>query len=217
MIRHREVDLLVNYPRANRDLAARAKKTKYDVLVARRFGRDFFDGARRHGYGGFTYDPKWWGPVIPDFIARYGDVRSVLDVGCAKGFMLHEFRKHLSPGAKLAGIDISGYAIAKAMPRLCVQVGDAKKLPYPDSSFELVVSINTLHNLERDDCLAALAEIERVSARYAYVTLDAYRTREEEHRVRDWNLTARTILHVDEWKKLFAEAGYSGDYGWFCP
>lgn len=212
-----EVDLLAAYPRAKRDLAARAKKTKYDQLVARRFGREFFDGERRHGYGGYSYDPKWWGPVIPAFLARYGDVRSVLDVGCAKGFMLHEFRRFLSPGAKLAGIDVSGYAIAKAMPRLCVQVGDARRMPYPDKSFELVVSINTLHNLERDGVVRALEEIMRVSSKYAYITLDAYRTKAEEKRVRGWNLTARTILSVDEWKTLFAQAGYTGDYFWFIP
>ena len=32
-----------------------------------------------------------------------------------------------------------------------------------------------------------------------------------------WNLTAKTVMHVDEWKSFFAEVGYTGDYYWFIP
>ena len=35
---------------------------------------------------------------------------SVLDVGCAKGFMLHDLIQ-VMPGIKVAGVDISQYAI----------------------------------------------------------------------------------------------------------
>ena len=30
-----------------------------------------------------------------------------------------------------------------------------------------------------------------------------------------WVLTALTFMHVDDWKKVFAEVGYTGDYYWF--
>ena len=33
----------------------------------------------------------------------------------------------------------------------------------------------------------------------------------------DWNLTAKTIMSVNEWKKLFKDIGYKGDYFWFLP
>jgi len=32
-----------------------------------------------------------------------------------------------------------------------------------------------------------------------------------------WNLTAKTILSVDEWLRVFKEAGYTGDFYWFIP
>ena len=214
-----EIDLLAAYPRAARDPDARRRaKTRGDVRIARRFGEAFFDGDRRRGYGGYRYDPKYWRPVVPAFIARYGPVQSLLDVGCAKGFMLHDFAQAL-PGLRVAGVDISQYALAHCMPELREHLvwANATHLPFPDSSFALVVSINTVHNLERAECIAALAEIERVSGAHAYVTVDAYRNDAEKRRMVDWNLTARTILHVDEWRELFAEAGYSGDYGWFIP
>ena len=90
-------------------------------------------------------------------------------------------------------------------------------LPFADKSFDVVVSINTIHNLARAECGQALREIERLARRGAFVTVDAYRSEQERERMLAWNLTAQTILHVDEWKALFAEVGYTGDYYWFIP
>jgi ubiquinone/menaquinone biosynthesis C-methylase UbiE len=101
--------------------------------------------------------------------------------------------------------------------RAHVRVSNAKRLPFPDKSFDVAISINTIHNLARDDCGQALREIERVARRGAFITVDAYRSEEERERMLAWNLTAQTILHVDEWKAFFAEVGYTGDYFWFIP
>jgi ubiquinone/menaquinone biosynthesis C-methylase UbiE len=96
-------------------------------------------------------------------------------------------------------------------------VADARKLPFEDKSFDVVISINTVHNLERAELISAVQEIQRVQRRGAFVTVDAYRDEEERRRMDAWNLTAKTILSVDEWRRLFAEAGYTGDYYWFIP
>lgn len=217
----KEIDLLINYPRTRRNVDGRGQeKTPEDQAIARQFGREFFDGDRRHGYGGFNYHARFWSPVVPTFRDHFGlgAGSSVLDVGCAKGFMLHDFAQ-LIPGLDVKGIDISSYAVENAIEdmRPHVQVGDARRLPFPDKSFDVVISINTIHNLERDDCARALAEIERVARRGAFVTVDAHRTPDERRRMMAWNLTARTIMSVEEWKRFFAEAGYSGDYYWFIP
>jgi SAM-dependent methyltransferase len=216
-----EVDLLVNYPKANRDLAGRAAaKTEEQRSIARQFGKEFFDGDRSTGYGGFNYFPKFWQPVIPTLIDHWGlsAESSLLDVGCAKGFMLFDLQEAL-PGISLAGIDISDYAIEHGKPevRHLLQVADAKRLPFEDDSFDVVISINTIHNLERDECAVALQEIERVSRHGAFVTVDAYRNAEEYQRMIDWNLTAKTIMSVDEWVTFFDRVGYTGDYFWFIP
>jgi ubiquinone/menaquinone biosynthesis C-methylase UbiE len=132
--------------------------------------------------------------------------------------MLHDLAL-LIPGITVKGVDVSAYAIEHAIEsmRPHVSVADARELPFPDGSFDVVVSINTVHNLERADLVQALREIERVTRRGAFVTVDAYRTDEERRRMEAWNLTARTILPVEGWKELFAEAGYTGDYFWFIP
>ena len=217
----KEIDLLVNYPRTNRDVNQRGiEKSEKDRKIARAFGRDFFDGDRRNGYGGFYYNSRFWQPVIPTFQKHFEltSGSSILDVGCAKGFMLYDFSK-LVPGINLRGIDISEYAInnSKQEIRKFIQVANAKKIPFLDNSFDVVISINTIHNLERSECAEALREITRVSKKYSFITIDAYRNDEEKKKMHAWNLTAKTIMSVDDWKLFFKEVGYNGDYYWFIP
>ena len=216
-----EIDLLVNYPKTKRDLKARAEsKTEEDRAIARKFGQDFFDGDRQHGYGGFSYMSRFWQPVIPTFQEYFGlDEKSrVLDVGCAKGFMLYDMTQ-LIPGITVRGIDVSEYAIQNAKDEVkeFLSIADARSLPFEDNSFDVVISINTIHNLEKEECAKALQEIERVSRGKSFITVDEYRNDEEKEAMFAWNLTAKTIMSVDEWKKFFDEVGYSGDYYWFIP
>lgn len=216
-----EIDLLVNYPKTKRNLEQRlATKNEAGRAIARQFGRNFFDGDRNQGYGGFSYMSRFWQPVIPT-LQDYWQLtasNSVLDVGCAKGFMLHDLAE-LIPGITVKGIDVSEYAIEHAMDDIKphVQVANATQLPYADKSFDVVISINTVHNLERAECGRALQEIERVSRGKSFITVDAYRNAEEKERMYAWNLTAKTIMSVDEWIAFFKEIGYTGDYFWFIP
>ncbi|MGJ8682848.1 class I SAM-dependent methyltransferase [Paraglaciecola sp.] len=216
-----EIDLLKNYPKSKRNTQGRSEIMSDEVkAIARQYGKDFFDGDRLYGYGGFSYMSRFWQPVIPDLIAHFGlnNSSSLLDVGCAKGFMLYDLLNTL-PEMEVAGLDISEYAIENAKPEVkeLLEIGNAKALPFADDSFDVVMSINTVHNLERDECAKALQEIMRVSRGKAFITVDAYRNDEEKERMMQWALTAKTIMHVDEWKLFFKEVGYTGDYYWFIP
>ena len=217
----REIDILANYPKAKRDLSARLEsKSEESRKIGRKFGFDYFDGDRNHGYGGFSYNPKFWQPVIPTIVENYkiGSSSTVLDVGCAKGFFLYDL-KLAFPGINITGVDLSEYAIANSIPEIkpYLQVGNATKLPFENNYFDFVISINTIHNLNREDCAVALQEIERVTKVNSFITVDAYRNDEEKVRMEAWNLTALTMMSVDEWKQFFFEVGYTGDYYWFIP
>lgn len=217
----REVNLLRNYPVTPRNLNERvASKTDDDRKIAREFGREFFDGERRHGYGGFSYNPKYWSQVVKDFIEFYGleSNASILDIGCGKGFMLYDFLS-VNPKLNVKGIDISNYAIENCMPEVKqhVSVGNAKKLDFKDNSFDLVISINTLHNLDLEECKDAFKEVVRVSKKYAFIVVDAYRNSEEKNRMESWNLTAQTYMSTVDWEAFFKDVGYTGDYYWFIP
>ncbi|RJQ11483.1 MAG: class I SAM-dependent methyltransferase [Dehalococcoidia bacterium] len=214
-----EVNLLAKYPRSPRPIDERARLITEDHRrVARQFGPEFFDGDRLTGYGGYRYHPRFWTDTVRLMRDHYGlpADASVLDVGSGKGFMLHDFRA-MEPRLRLAGIDISEYAVHRTIEdmRPDVAVATADALPFRDGSFDLVISINTIHNLPLERCKQALQEIERVSRGHSFVTMDAWRNDAERERMLAWNLTALTYMHVDDWKALFEEVGYTGDYHWF--
>ena len=216
-----EIDLLRNYPRTKRNLAeGESLKTPENRALARQFGKDYFDGSRETGYGGFSYNSRFWQPVIPDLVEHFGITpeSAILDVGCGKGFMLFDFQQ-LVPGVTVSGIDVSQYAIDNSVPevRSHLSLGNATHLPFEDKSFDFVFAINTIHNLEPEPCARALREIQRVARVGSFITVDAYRDASEKRRMYAWNLTAETIMSVEEWLGFFDAAGYTGDYFWFIP
>lgn len=218
---NKEINLLKNYPVTKRNLDEAIINRTDDVRkVARRFDKDFFDGDRKFGYGGYKYHPKYWNKVVKDFKDFYDlkDGSSILDVGCGKGFMLFDFQQ-LNKSFKLYGIDISEYAInnCKSEVSKYLKVASCENLPFEDNSFDLVISINTIHNLDTNGCAKSLREISRVSRKNKYIIVDAYRDETERKKMFAWNLTAKTIMHVDEWKDFFKQNNYDGDYYWFNP
>jgi len=214
-----EIDLLDLYPKSKRPIDERAKLIREeDRAVARKFDVGYFDGDRLTGYGGYNYSPRFWTDTVRRFRDHYklAEDARILDIGCAKGFMMYDFSL-LMPKADIRGVDISKYAYEHARSEMkpFIQVANANNLPFPDKSFDLVICINTIHNLPLIDCKEAFREIERVSRSNSFVMNDAWRNDAEKKSMLGWNLTALTYMHVDDWKKLFAEVGYTGDYYWF--
>lgn len=212
-----EVDLLRRYPRIRRDVTARREaRSPGAVAMAKQFGREYFDGDRSTGYGGYRYDGRWV-PVAEDIAAHFEltSGASVLDVGCAKGFLMKDLRD-VVPGLEVIGIDISSYALGNALPecRRRLVRATAAALPFRDRSFDVVLSINTLHNLPRAACVTALQEVERLGRRGAFVQVDSYLSAAQRDLFLDWVLTAETHDAPDGWRTLFEEAGYTGDYSW---
>ena len=213
-----EINLLDLYPRSAKPVDERGNLiTEEHRNVAKQFGKEFFDGDRLFGYGGYNYHPRFWTATVKRFKDHYrlSENCSVLDVGCGKGFMMHDF-KQLMPRMTIAGIDISTYAYENALEDMkpFIKIGDAKKLPYPDRSFDLVLALNTIHNLPLAECEESLREIVRVSRGNAFVVVDAWRTEEERLRMLKWNLTALTYMYVNDWEALFKKVGYRGDFYW---
>lgn len=182
--------------------------------VALQWGKEYWDGDRKYGYGGYSYDGRW--RRVAEEMARYyglGPGASILDVGCGKAFLLYEFTQILS-GARVGGLDISGYAVAHAKEevRPFLRVGTAVQLPFEDRSFDLVVSINTLHNLYIYDLWSALREIERVARGPRYVVVEAYRNEREKVNLMYWQLTCQALHTPAEWEWIFQQTGYTGDH-----
>jgi len=214
-----EINLYDRYPKSKRPIEDRARLiTEAHRATAREFGIEYFDGDRLTGYGGYSYHPRFWTETVKRFRDHYVLAKdaTVLDIGCAKGFMMYDF-KRLMPNLNIRGVDISQYALDHALEEMkpLIEVANAKELPFEDGSFDLVISINTVHNLPLEDCKQALREIQRVTRKDAFIINDAWRNDREKESMLAWNLTALTYMHVDDWKKLFQQVGYEGDYWWF--
>ena len=212
-----EVNLLARLPKTKRNIQKRHEaQTAENIAISRQYGELYFDGPREVGYGGYRYDGRWL-PIAEDMLRHFnlkpGD--RVLDVGCAKGFLVKDLMK-VCPGLEAFGLDISEYALMHCEPEVVgrLHLGSADKLPFPDNSFSAVISINTIHNFERHDAIRAVHEVERLAPGRGFIQVDSYRTPEQRELFLSWVLTAKFHDYPDGWIKLFKEAGYSGDWYW---
>ncbi len=214
-----ETNLMRRYPQRPRNLNERFEEmSEARRETARQYGKEYFHCG--YCYKNYQHKPGHWTGVIEDLRDHYclSSQSSVLDIGCAMGYTLFEFTEVI-PGIKVRGIDISPYAIDNAKPEVkpYLEVGNAKDLSkFKDKEFDLALSITTIHNLPLDECKQALREIQRVGKK-AFIQVDAWRNDDQKAALEKWLVTAKTFMHVDSWKKLFEEAGYTGDYYWFNP
>jgi len=202
-----------------RDYLARVNDVEYPkhkaASLAKQYGFDYWDGDRRINYGGYRYIPGRWTPLATSLIRHYNLTNSsaILDVGCGKGFLMYELQV-LLPNASIKGLDISAYAIDNAKPEIKdnITCASCTSLPYRDSEFDLVVSLNTLHNLYNYDLHASLKEIQRVSRSNSYICVESYRDEVEKANLLYWQVTCESFYTPEEWNWVFDQAGYDGDY-----
>ena len=210
-----EINLLRSIPQTKRNVKARESAKSPEVVAeSKRFGELYFDGPRDYGYGGYKYDGRWK-PVAADIIEHFGLTKGarVLDVGCAKGYLVREL---VDQGIDAYGVDISPYAVRNCHADIVgrIHVGNVIDLPFDDGTFDCVIAVDVVHNLERRLASIALREIQRLSGGRAFVRVDSYRTPEQKKVFESWVLTAEFHDYPDGWIRLFNEAGYTGDYFW---
>ena len=201
-----------------RDYLARVNDPEYPKAkaadLALKWDVEYWDGDRRTGYGGMKYDGRWR-KVADLMVAHYGlkPGDKVLDVGCGKGFLLHDLTQAV-PGLEVTGLDISRYALDRAMPEVKERLVEehASKLPFADESFDFVFSINTLHVLPCFELDAALREMMRVGKKHRYLCVESWRNESEKANLLYWQLTCRAFFAPDEWEWWFKQTGYTGDH-----
>lgn len=214
------VDVMsVLHKSTERDYLARVNESEFPKAraaeLAKKWAFDYWDGDRRINYGGYQYLPGRWEKVARELVSHYElpENPRILDVGCGKGFLLFDFLK-VRPDAEVYGIDISEYAIENAKTEIQgrLKVGNAVDLPWPDDYFDLVISINTFHNLFNFQLDRALKEFERVGKDNKYLCVESYRTEQEKANLLYWQVTCEAFCTPEEWEWWFNYSGYSGDH-----
>jgi SAM-dependent methyltransferase len=188
------------HKRTTRDYLARMNDDKVHCMeVSRQYGKDYWDGDRRYGYGGYKYDGRWK-PLAQRMIDRYRLTSGsrVLDVGCGKGHLLYELTQMI-PDLRVVGFDISHHGMDDAPDpiRYALRYQQAQDwYHYNDNDFDLVLSINVLHNLKRYELPKALREIQRVG-KEAYICVESYRNGLEQFNLQCWALTCWAFYDTD--------------------
>jgi SAM-dependent methyltransferase len=206
--------LQTNHTKINRPYEDRAQEDKPQCCrLAKEFDFDYWDGSRKTGYGGYRDDGRWKA-IAQNILKEYPECGSFLDIGCGKGFFLGAIQE-LNPSFRIKGIDRSEYALRMAPENLRDYLfrGEAADLSsISDCEFDLVVSMNTLHNLELPELISSLRHIERVSRKESYICVESYRNEEEKWNLLRWQLTCECFYTPREWEYIFNLSGYTGDY-----
>ena len=201
---------------SNREYLPRMVDDKANcMIIAKHYEKDYWDGDRRYGYGGYSYMPGRWKPVAEALIQNYSltNESSVLDVGCGKGYLLFEI-KLLLPGLRVVGLDISEHGLAdapKEIKDLLITHRAQDNYPFENNEFDLVISLGCFHNLRVFDLEKALAETQRVG-KQGYVMLESYRNELELFNLQCWALTCESFFDHEEWPWIYEKFGYTGDY-----
>jgi SAM-dependent methyltransferase len=117
----------------------------------------------------------------------WGGDETVLDIGCGRGLLLIEAARRLKAG-KAIGVDVwlpkaltgnspkgvlENAALEGVIERIEVAAGDARKLPFPDGSFDVVVSNFVLHEIQttpqREEMVREIARVLKTGGRVALV------------------------------------------------
>lgn len=212
----REFDALKSYPQPKqpREVSSTLRTIKSRIIAGYR-DREYYDGDRNNGYGGFKYDGRWL-QVAKDMCEEYNlnNKSSVLIIGAEKGFLVHDF-KQLYPEMNVIGIDISKYAYENSMDDIkkCMRhVENYTKIDFPDRSFDFVAAIGVIYPLILADGIKCLKEIERVGKGKSFITLGSFRTEREYWLFRYWTVLGWTVLHEDDWVEVLKHVKYRGDY-----
>ena len=182
---------------------------------AKRFSKDYWDGNRKYGYGGYQYIEGRNDKMVESLIKKYSltNKSKILDIGCGKGYLIHDLKKVL-PNAEILGLEISKYAIrnCKKEIRNYISYHDINnKTKFGNNYFDLVLCINTLHNLKLNFLLHAIRELDRIS-KECYIVVESYRDEKELFNLQCWALTCQSFFSIEEWDWIFKKQKYKKDY-----
>lgn len=182
---------------------------------SKKFGKNYWDGKRYYGYGGYRYIEGKLEPIATKLIKKFklNEKSKVLEIGCGKGYLLHEIKKKL-PKINIIGQDISSYALknSKMEIRKYLHKHPAqKKTKYGKKYFDLVFSINTLHNLKNFDLDKSIKEINRIGKKQ-FIAVESYKKDLELFNLQCWSLTCQAFYSKNEWEYIFKKNKYKGNY-----
>lgn len=211
----REFDLLQDYPKLkNPRLVGNNLRTIDHRIIAAKRDRNFFDGDRNFGYGGFKYDGRWK-DIAKRIVGEYklNDKSRLLQIGSEKGFLLNDI-KDLLPKIEMIGLETSEYAIKNSMQSIKENVllcENYTKLNFPNNHFDFCIALGVVYTQTLPDAILLLKEISRISKK-SFITLASYENEYDYWLFKQWTLLGSLTLKKEEWEKVMLHSKYDGDY-----
>ena len=210
----KEFNLLKNYSSLKQRYVSKNLRTIKNRIIASYKGKEFYDGDRNNGYGGYKYDGRWKKVASDIFrIYKLSDKAKILQIGTDKGFLLNDI-KLIKPSSTVRGVENSKYAISKTLPNVkkFIFKSNFLELPFKKNYFDFIIAIGPIYTLNLSDAIKCLNEIRRVGKGKSFITLGSYTTIAEFNLFRYWTLLGCTILSKLEWVELLKHCKYTGDY-----
>jgi hypothetical protein len=183
-----------------------------EKLIAVKRDKNFFDGERKYGYGGFVYDGRNK-TVAENLVSNYrlGDNSKVLQVQCEKGFLLYELQK-INSSFYLIGTETSEYAIKNKFQYLNCPILNLQdhNLPFSKHYFDLIVVIGYAYTLSLQNFVQFIHQCNNLS-RNVFLTLATYDTPSDYFVLRKWSLLGNLIFLKQEWLELLDELNFNGE------
>lgn len=172
----------------------------------------FFDGERKFGYGGFSYDDR--NQIVAKNLVSYyrlGENSKVLQVQCEKGFLLYELQK-MNSSFYLLGTETSNYAIKNKVKDLKCPILSLKDhvLPFSVNDFDLIVVIGFAYTLQLRHFSQFIKQCNSIG-KNIFLTLATYETPSDFFVMRKWSLLGNLIFSKEEWFQLLDQLNFNGD------
>ena len=211
----REFNLLGEYPSPEKPRYVGSNlRTINHRIVATYRDKNFFDGDRNFGYGGFKYDGRW--KQVARNCVELFDLKlesNILHINCDFGFLLHDI-KEINNTYNCFGTEMSRYAIDNSMKSIKDSITYTRPvdIDFKENFFNLTIALGVVYMLTLSDAINLLKKITYITKKNnSFITLATYSNDEDTELFNNWTLGGNLCLKREEWQVVFDEANYKGN------
>ena len=167
----------------------------------KRYGFDYFDNKNiKSGYNKYINDGRYFEPVkkiIKNFNLKKNEI--ICEYGCAKGFMLEEFKKL---GFGVLGFEISEYAKKKSNIKKSIKIIE-KTNDIKNYKFDFLISKNVLPHMNSLRNINQLIEISiKKSIHKPYFIIHTFKSNKDKKLFLKWDKTHKILFNITKWKNF---------------
>lgn len=139
---------------------------------------------------------------VREFLSSLNEGSSILECGCGNGKNINYFQKN--------GFVVSGFDFSENLVKLCqnrsynVKLGDIRKIPFKDNSFDNIICIAVLHHLDKEvDRILAIKEMMRVCKPGGKILVSVWAVEQEKEENRSFAFGGNMVKYNDTFRYYY--------------